>query len=193
MNAIELLYRLSTRPLNKPISEVKLVFRNYGLEIRAFADPRRSTPMTANHVLWGLLYIAFSMAVTGHYTGLTAVLKWEGQPVGNLQIGPSVLMLEDIGQINGTDLGFALPLINTTTLQEDKEIVNTIITFTDIDIDKNDIFLTVLRAIGAAMEAGRDTLAPGQFTLGIHEVAWFLNAIISDIPLRHHHVIEAAR
>lgn len=74
--------------------------------------------MTRIHVLWGLLYIAFSMAVTGRYTALTAILKWEGRPVVNLQIRPLVLMLEDIGHNNGTDLGFALPLINTTVLQE---------------------------------------------------------------------------
>ena len=105
-------------------------------------------------------------------------------------------MLEHYSPTDGADLGFAPPLINVTALEADKEIVNTIITFTDMDINKNDILLTILRTIGEAMEAGRSTLAPGQFTVGIRGVAFFLNTIPdspSVIPLRHGHVIEAAR
>ena len=84
MNSIELLYRLSTRPLNAPLVKVRIIYENYGLEIRASAHPGRLTAMETNHVLWGLSYIAFSMAVLGRYTALIAVLKWDGQPVGDL-------------------------------------------------------------------------------------------------------------
>lgn len=198
MNGIELLYRLSDDPLSKRWDVVGINWENYGLEIvfRASAPPEELSAMTTQHIVWGISYIAFYMTLTGRYTALTAVLKWEGEAVGNLQIQKAAPTLQEGTSVNGTDVSNNLLLTNTTELRTGKEYIEITVYFSTSSIDENDIFLTALRALGDAMEAGIDTFTPAQFTIGIRNVVWFLGSEMSrdsKYLLKYRHSIEAIR
>lgn len=100
MNGIELLYQLSAFNPATTWGRTSVHLDNYGLAI-SLESPSPSDPtLSSQHVIWGLSYVAFSMAVSGKYEALTATLKWDGQLVGSMRVNKTA----DLSQVGGLQL-----------------------------------------------------------------------------------------
>ena len=204
MNGIELFYRLSAYNLAQTWSTLSVNVERYGLEIRLETPSPAKLTMTSQHIIWGLSYVAFSMAVTGQYEALTATLKWDGQLIGSMMVnktaqlaqGGGVQLVQSGSLRNGTTSNVSSLLPSATWLEADKEDVEISYIYSIHPIDKNDIFLTTLRALGDAIEHGVDSICISQLTNGIRKCVWVLNSERGpdgQYVLKYRHTILAIR
>ena len=204
MNGIELFYRLSAYNLAQTWGSLTVAMERYDLEIRFETPSPSKLSMTSQHIIWGLSYVAFSMAVTGKYEALTATLKWDGQLIGSMLVnktgqavqGGGLQLVQSGGLQNGTTSNVSTLLPSATWLEADKEDVEISYVYSIHPIEKNDIFLTTLRALGDAIEHGVDSVCASQLTYGIRKCVWVLNSERGPdggYVLRYRHAILAIR
>ena len=204
MNGIELFYRLSAYNRATTWGRTSVDLENYGLEISLESPSPADPTLSSQYVIWGLSYVAFSMAVIGKYEALTATLKWDGQLVGSMRVnntaqsiqGAGLQLVQSGGLQNGTSLNASALLPSATGLEADKEDVDISYVYSSHMIDKNDIFLTTLRAVGDAIEHGVDDICVSQLTYGIRKCVWVLNSERGPdgvYLLRYRHAIRAIR
>ena len=200
MNGIELFHRLAPYDPTHIWGSMSMGLANYGLEISLESSSPSESTMTSQHVIWGLSYVAFSMAVTERYNALTATLKWEGQPIGSMRVNKTAqliqgggLQLMQSGNLRNVTMSNVSTLLPTATwLEADKEDVQISYVYSTQLIDKNDIFLTTMRALGDAIEHGVDNICVSQLTYGIRKCLWVLNSEVGSdggYLLRYRHAI----
>ena len=161
MNGIELLYRLSAYNPTQTWGSTSVDFENYGLEISLKSSSPSDSTMTSQYIIWGLSYVAFSMAVTGKYNALTATLKWEGRLIGSMRVNKTAqliqgggLQLMQSGSLqNVATLNVSTLLPSATWLEADREDLEVSYAYSTQPIDKTDIFLTTMRALGDAIDS----------------------------------------
>ena len=204
MNGIELLYQLSAYNRATTWGRTSVNLEGYDLAI-SLESPSPSDPtLSSQHVIWALSYVAFSMAVSGKYQALTATLKWDGQLVGSMRVnktaqmisGGGLQLVQSGGLQNGTASNASTLLPSATWLGADKEDLHISFVYSIHPIDKNDIFLTTLRAVGDAIEHGVDDICASQLTYGIRKCVWVLNAERGPdgvYLLKYRHAILAVR
>lgn len=200
LNGIELLYRLSGYNLIHSWGSLSIDLEDYGLEISFESSSPSKLAMTSQHIIWGLSYVAFSMAVTGRYSALTATFKWEGQLIGSMRVnktarliqGGGLQLLQNGSMQNVTTSNISTLLPSATWLEVDREDLQISYVYSAQLIDKNDIFLTTMRALGDAIEHGVDNICVSQLTYGIRKCLWVLNSEVGpdgDYLLRYRHAI----
>lgn len=170
-----MLDRLSTSSLNQPLAEIRFDFKHYNLELDFIPSTPEDSKLNTQHIIWTLLYLAFSMAARRQYTAVSAGLLWRGELLATVHIttraGPSL----SIGALNDDFLGSTLTSSNNSRLQTGKERLKiNVLHDPKQPIAKDDLLLTALRAMGDALEAGVQNFAPQQKTTGIHRVTWLL-------------------
>ena len=201
MNGIELFYRLSAYNRATTWGRTSVDLESYGLEI-SLESPSPSDPtLSSQYVIWGLSYVAFSMAVIGKYEALTATLKWDGQLVGSMRVNNTAqsiqgggLQLVQSGGLTSSNASALWP--SAIGLEADKEDVEISYVYSSHMIDRNDVFLTTLRAVGDAIERGVDDICVSQLTYGIRKCVWVLNSERGPdggYLLRYRHAILAIR
>ncbi|KAM0796838.1 hypothetical protein BDR22DRAFT_498320 [Usnea florida] len=204
MNGIELFYRLSAYNRATTWGRTSVDLESYGLKI-SLESPSPSDPtLSSQYIIWGLSYVAFSMAVTGKYEALTATLKWDGRLVGSMRVnntaqsiqGGGLQLVQSGGLQNGTSANDSALLPSATGIEADKEDVDISWVYSSHMIDRNDVFLTTLRAVGDAIERGVDDICVSQLTYGIRKCVWVLNSERGPdgvYLLRYRHAILAIR
>ncbi|KAL8833190.1 MAG: hypothetical protein Q9176_008070 [Flavoplaca citrina] len=175
VDVVELLDRLSTFSLEQPLDQIRFEFIHYNLEIAFIPSTPEDTRLNTQHIIWTLLYIAFSMAARRQYTAVSAGLLWRDESLTTVHItnraGPSL----STGALDDDVLGRTLTSSNNSTLRTGKERLEiNVLHDPKQPIAKDDLLLTALRAMGDALEAGIQTFAPQQKTMGIHRVTWLL-------------------
>ena len=204
MNGIELLYRLSAYNLAQTWGSLVVAVEQYDLEINFETPSPPKVPMTSQHIIWGISYVAFSMAVSGRYEALSATLKWDGQLVGSMRVnrtaegsqGGGVRLVQCGGSKNGSTANVSTPLPSATWIEADKEDLDISYVYSLHMIDKNDIFLTTLRAVGNAIEQGVDEICVSQLIYGVKKCVWVLNSERGPdgvYLLKYRHAILAIR
>ena len=204
MDGIELLYRLSAYNLAQTWGSLIVAVEQYDLEINFETPAPAKVTMTSQHIIWGLSYVAFSMAVSGRYEALTATLKWDGQLVGSMRVnktaggsqGGGLRLVRSGGLKNGTSENGSMLLTSAMGIEADKEDVDISYVYSIHPIDKNDIFLTTLRAVGNAIEQGVDDICVSQLIYGVKKCVWVLNSERGPdgvYLLRYRHAILAIR
>ena len=186
LTGIELFQRLAPYDPSHIWYMMAMGLTGYGLEIRfqsSSSSPSEST-MTSQHVIWGLLYVALSMAETERYNALTATLKWEGQPIGSMWVnvparpiqGGGLQLMQSGNLQNVTMSNVSTLLPSATRLEDGRDDVHIIFRYGADMFDKNAVFLTAMRALGDSIEHGLDNNCCNQRIYGIRNCLWVLES-----------------
>ncbi|KAL8768078.1 MAG: hypothetical protein Q9209_005621 [Squamulea sp. 1 TL-2023] len=191
--AIDLMFRVTDFPLTQTwlskafpwtggVTRFQLKHNSFG------KDPSH---LTTQHIVWGLNHLMLSMILSGKYCQTVAILRWEGQALGAIQV--VLWQAETEGSNRPASLGnetaslaFDDGSLNPEVSHFFDRDVSVKAAYGDKPIDKYLIYLTALRAMGDAALQGLDTETVAAYTTGIQEVTWKLlrvKAVGSDVPV----------
>ncbi|KAI4250837.1 MAG: hypothetical protein LQ352_005227 [Teloschistes flavicans] len=142
----------------------------------------KASQMTGQQILWGVNYIAFSMAISRRFCAMTGILTWDGKEFGRILIHPSQgISTTAILTLTTAD---NVTLSNDTVIQEmsasknASSPANYLITekvqYGNKIIAEDDIFQTAIRAIIDATELGLQKSVPALFSNGVRGCSWKL-------------------
>ncbi|KAL8782624.1 MAG: hypothetical protein Q9213_005211 [Squamulea squamosa] len=191
--AIELMFRVTDFPLTQTwlsrafpwtggITRFQLKHNSFG------KDPSH---LTTQHIIWGLNHLMLSMVLSGKYCQTVAILRWEGQALGAIQVvlrqaemeGSNPPAISENGTVSSA---FGDVSLNPGVSHFFDRDVSIQVVYGGKPIDKYLIHLTALRAMGDAALQGLDTEAAAAQSTGIQEVKWKLlrvKAVGSDTPM----------
>ncbi|KAL8726114.1 MAG: hypothetical protein Q9181_006172 [Wetmoreana brouardii] len=174
------MYEITGASLSALLSDTEWQFPHSGVTV-SLQIPRASAPVPAHYILWAINYIAFSLCVGSRYRDqeLTAILKWNGDAVARLQI-------------HRPDHGNAIPAPSTSpapalSVGESFEITAQ---YGSTPMSQDEMWLTGIRAMAEAAEAGLDTAAKAIVTSGLRGIKWTLVQEFAPL-LRYRHSREA--
>ncbi|KAI4273229.1 MAG: hypothetical protein LQ337_004789 [Flavoplaca oasis] len=151
---------------NSPIGQatIYLTHTSFG------KDPSR---LTTQHIIWGLNHLMLSMILSRKYFQTTATFKWDGVPIGALHVEPKARPeLAGGGQTNQTEIRASDPQVKGLSHFFDRDLSLRGVVYGTKPIEEYLIYLTAIRAMGDAAEAGLDTPVPQMLTMGIQRVSW---------------------
>ncbi|KAL8981470.1 MAG: hypothetical protein Q9205_003761, partial [Flavoplaca limonia] len=135
-------------------------------------DPSR---LTTQHIIWGLNHLMLSMILSRKYCQTTATLRWEGVPIGALRVEPQKQSELARGvQTNRTQIRASDPQVKELSHFFDRDVSLRGVVYSTKPVEEYLIYLTAIRAMGDAAEAGLDTTVPQMLTMGIQRVSWKL-------------------
>ncbi|KAL8773534.1 MAG: hypothetical protein Q9209_001639 [Squamulea sp. 1 TL-2023] len=171
--ALKMMYRVTGLPLSQlwyddnwpsPLgpSAIYVKHNTFGKE------PSR---LRSQYLIWGMNHLLISMQLTNRYCQTVAVLKWEGNTVGSIH----VLKSPPPGSIrsgrNTSDIVDFGPGGPKAQLGSG---IDMNMYYGERAVDKNLLYLTCIKAMGEAAEAGLQRMVAGLYTLGLQQTAWKL-------------------
>ncbi|KAL8953345.1 MAG: hypothetical protein Q9222_000807 [Ikaeria aurantiellina] len=129
--------------------------------------------LSTQYIIWGLNHLMLSMYLSRRFCATTAALKWQGTQVGAIHvIKRASSVLSNATQDNTGSLSFAqvdsASNLNTEHLDIEVRIS------ASPPIDRQVIFLTAIKAMGDAAEAGLDQPVRSLSTQGVQQTSWSL-------------------
>ncbi|KAL8683463.1 MAG: hypothetical protein Q9186_000618 [Xanthomendoza sp. 1 TL-2023] len=144
-----------------------------GIFIRHNAYGKDPSRLSTQFIIWGLNHILLSMALReDRYCQTTALLKWNGNPVGSIHVSRQMLPGKPWSRLqNSNTLATFGPRVPGPLKFTDFEIR---LQFGDQSIPKKLLYLTTIKAMGEACEKGLSTLVRAMNTNGLQQVTWKL-------------------
>ncbi|KAL8649342.1 MAG: hypothetical protein Q9226_005614 [Calogaya cf. arnoldii] len=141
-------------------------------------DPSR---LTTQHIIWGLNHLMLSMLLSKKYCQTVATLKWEGVAVGALHVAPErQLALERDVETNRTAPTGLDRREEGLSHFFDRDVSIRGVVYSTKPVEEYLIYLTAIKAMGDAAEAGLDTPVPKMLTIGIQRVSWKLKHAVES-------------
>ncbi|KAL8930014.1 MAG: hypothetical protein Q9172_000246 [Xanthocarpia lactea] len=179
--AADMMYQVTDHPLMQQWlgKDWKSPLGDSGIYIRPNSYGKDPSRLYTQYIIWGLNHILLSMTLLDRYCQTTAVLKYQGNPVGAIHVART----PPVGESWSPQQHSALAMFKKETPGS--------LTFTDVDIKiafgatpvaKKLIYLTTIKAMGEACEKGLRAVVPRMLTTGIQQVTWKLMAMSRDQP-----------
>lgn len=179
INAFSAMYKITEEDLSYIWGEV--TFQLPPVDVKVFVkippNPKGSSQLSGQYLVWGLNYIATSLAVTKRSYALTTTLTWKGEEVGSIHIGESAPgETQSAVSISATNVTGVLQLpsgSNPLPPRPDSELEINLV-YGLRPLDRTVAFQTAIKAIGDAAEAGLDNSAVAIATSGVSRCRWYL-------------------
>lgn len=142
-----------------------------GIYIKHNTFGKEPSRLRSQFLIWGMNHMLLSMQLTNRYCQTTAVLKWEDVAVGTIYVSRTPPAGLTWTGRNSSDVveyrpGEPKPLSNPRFAMS--------LAYGDNPIDRNLLYLTCIKAMGEAAEAGLNRIVAGLYTLGLQRTAWKL-------------------
>ncbi|KAL8998803.1 MAG: hypothetical protein Q9169_002253 [Polycauliona sp. 2 TL-2023] len=143
-----------------------------GIYIRPNSFGKEPSNLRSQFLIWGMNHILLSMQLTTRFCQTTTVLKWNGVAVGTIYItrtpppGSLTWTGRNTSEIVEYVPGDPRPLFNPRFAMN--------LAYGDRPVDKSLLYLTCIKAMGEAAEAGLDRIVPGLYTTGLQRTTWKL-------------------
>ncbi|KAL8853794.1 MAG: hypothetical protein Q9221_001437 [Calogaya cf. arnoldii] len=171
--ALKMMYRVTGLPLEQVWYDENWpsTLGPSGIYIKHNAFGKEPSRLRSQFLIWGMNHLLLSMQLTNGYCKMTAVLKWDGVAMGTIYVSRSPPEGLTWKARNSSDLveynsGKPRPLSSGRFSMS--------LAYGDRPIEKNLVYLTCIKAMGEAAEAGLNTIVPGLYTLGLQRTAWKL-------------------
>ncbi|KAL8790196.1 MAG: hypothetical protein Q9213_000727 [Squamulea squamosa] len=179
--AADMMYQVTEHPLMHPWldRDWKSPLGQSGIYIRHNSFGKDPSRLYTQFIIWGLNHVLLSMTLLDSYCQTTAVLKYQGNPVGAIY----VVQRPPVGKFWSPQRQSAPAAFQ----QKDSKSL----TFTHVDIRvtygekpiaQSIIYLTAIKAMGEACEKGLSAVVRGMFTTSIQQVTWKLFALSQRDP-----------
>ncbi|KAL8730434.1 MAG: hypothetical protein Q9166_004072 [cf. Caloplaca sp. 2 TL-2023] len=171
--ALKMMYKVTGLPLMQPWFDESWPspLGPSGIHIKHNTFGKDPSHLYSQYLIWGMNHMLLSMQLTNRYCQTTAVLKWEGNPVGSIHVSkipPAVLTWNAPNTSDSvqSSLGGPKPL---STRKLDITLA-----YGARPIAKNLLYLTAIKAMGEAAEVGLTKMVGRLYTLGLQQTAWKL-------------------
>ena len=174
--AIDMMFKVSDFPLTQawpnkvfpsPIGPSKILLRHS-------ATGKEYSLLSTHSVIWGLNHLMLSMTLSKKFCQTKAILKFDGDDIGSIEVAPQSTPLISPGPANSTE---SLQLGNQTlpSIWHSFDRLVTIKTeWGKKAVDRHLMYLTGIKAMGDAAEMGLDHICAGMVTTSIRQMKWSL-------------------
>ena len=130
--------------------------------------------LSTHTVIWGLNHLVLSMTLSKKFCQTLAIVKYDGEEIGTIEVVPQRTLLSIYGPANATD-SQQLSDEGSLSLGHFFDRLVTIKTeWGKTPVDRHLLYLTGIRAMGDAAEMGLDYQYSGIVTTGIRQMKWSL-------------------
>ncbi|KAI4166776.1 MAG: hypothetical protein LQ343_007758 [Gyalolechia ehrenbergii] len=163
--AFEMMFEITDHPIMQPWLDQDWHYspRTSSISIRHIGYGKDPSRLYTQYLIWGLNHVLLSMALMDRYCQTTAVLKWEGNPVGRIEIAQSQ-PVEGPGSPHNQSI-LVSPARNNA-------LFTIALKYSEKPIPKELVYLTAIKAMGEACEKGLPAPVPGMITTGLQKVTW---------------------
>lgn len=199
MNAIDLMYRISTNPMRQTWLDGHWALPNYDVIIRYSSTHHshdRDTLLQTRFILWALEKMSVALALDGKWKPFSGLVRWQGLDVG-------LITFQKKGH---NDLNTVKPtLVTNRTATLDLEDPSDVQDSTRLVIRHHyqsrslvsiGIFTTVILGISQAVEAGLDNRRDEVAVHGLSSVNFTLVADkdrFGNVQLKNNHIRQALK
>ncbi|KAL8939681.1 MAG: hypothetical protein Q9211_002632 [Gyalolechia sp. 1 TL-2023] len=171
--AFEMMFDISDHPIMQPWLDHDWLYagQTSSISIRHVGYGKDPSRLYTQYLIWGLNHVLLSMTLLDRYCQTTAVLKWEGNPVGTIRIARRPLMEGFQSPQNQSNLIPALAKDPQALKYTDLVIA---LKYGEKPIAQKLLYLTTIKAMGEACEKGLPSKVPGMITTGLQQVNWKL-------------------
>ena len=160
-------HTLPNRDFLSPIGPSRIMLRH-------IAIGKEPSVLTTHTVIWGLNHLILSMTLTKKFCQTLAIVKWEGEEIGSLEVVPrrtlssihvpaNATAVQQLSDGSSLSLGHFFDRLVTIETEWGKK-----------PVDKHLLYLTGIRAMGDAAEMGLNYECPGIVSTGIQKMRWSL-------------------
>ena len=142
--------------------------------LRHNAVGKEHSLLSTHTIIWGLNHLMLSMTLTNKFCQTLAIVKWDGEEIGSLEVVPrrtpssidvpaNATDVQQLSEGGSLSLGHFFDRLVTIQTEWGKK-----------PVDKHLLYLTGLRAMGDAAEMGLNYECQGIVSTGVRQMKWSL-------------------